>query len=88
MTKTTVFTAKKIITMNPSRPLATHVAMREGRILAAGTADEMAGWGPFELNDDFADKVLRPVGWDAGKHVGAVTEQRKAHPITLGWSKK
>ena len=60
MTKTTVFTAKKIITMNPSRPLATHVAVRDGRILAAGTGEEMAGWGSFEVNDDFADMVLTP----------------------------
>ena len=37
---------------------------------------------------DFADQVLRQVGWDPGKHVGASKEQRKAHPITLGWSKK
>lgn len=37
---------------------------------------------------DFADQVLRPVGWEPGKHVGAAEEQRKAHPITLGWSKK
>ena len=37
---------------------------------------------------DYADKVLRDVGWDPGKHVGAAEEQRKAHPITLGWSKK
>ncbi len=37
---------------------------------------------------DFADQVLRQVGWDPGKHVGAAEEQRKAHPITLGWSKK
>ena len=36
---------------------------------------------------DFADQVLRQVGWDPGKHVGASEEQRKAHPITLGWSK-
>ena len=37
---------------------------------------------------DFADEVLRQVGWDPGKHVGASKEQRKAHPINLGWSKK
>lgn len=37
---------------------------------------------------DFADQVLRQVGWDPGKHVGESEEQRKAHPITLGWSKK
>ena len=27
-------------------------------------------------------------GLGSGKHVGASEEQRKAHPITLGWSKK
>ena len=37
---------------------------------------------------DFANRVLRPIGWDAGKHVGTVNEQRKGHPITLGWSLK
>ena len=37
---------------------------------------------------DFAEKTLRPVGWDPGKHTGASEEQRKAHPITLGWTNK
>ena len=37
---------------------------------------------------DFANKTLRPVGWDAGKHRGKAEEQRKAHPITLGWTNK
>jgi predicted amidohydrolase YtcJ len=31
---TVVFSARKIVTMNPSRPVATHVAVREGRIVA------------------------------------------------------
>ena len=60
MSKTTVFAAKDIITMNPSRPRATHVAVRDGRILAAGSLDEMAGWEPYELNEDFAGHVLTP----------------------------
>jgi len=37
---------------------------------------------------DFANRVLQPVGWDAGKHVVEKSEQRKAHPINLGWSNK
>ncbi|MEK9678264.1 MAG: carboxymuconolactone decarboxylase family protein [Rhodospirillaceae bacterium] len=37
---------------------------------------------------DFANSVLRPVGWEPGKHVGKAEEQRKAHPITLGWTNK
>lgn len=35
---------------------------------------------------DFAERVLRPVGWAPGKHAGAQEEQRKGHPITLGWT--
>ena len=29
---TTIYAARKIITMNPARPTATHVAVRDGRI--------------------------------------------------------
>ncbi|MEO7851924.1 MAG: amidohydrolase [Rubrivivax sp.] len=57
---TTLYRAKKIITMNPARPTATHVAVRDGRILGAGTADELAGWGPHDVDERFADKVLMP----------------------------
>ena len=60
MSDTIVFAAHEIITMNASRPSATHVAIRDGRILGAGGLDEMAGWGPYILNEDFADKVLTP----------------------------
>ena len=37
---------------------------------------------------DWAEQVLVKVGWDKGKHVGEAVEQRKAHPVTLGWTKK
>ena len=37
---------------------------------------------------DYANKTLGPVGWEPGKHTGAPEEQRKAHPITLGWTNK
>ena len=56
----TLFPARKIITMNPSRPLATHVAVRDGRVLGAGALEELAGWGPYTLDDRLADKVLMP----------------------------
>ena len=56
----TIFSARKIITMNPSQPEATHVAVRDGRILGAGTLDELAGWGPHTVDTRFADKVLMP----------------------------
>ncbi|MDE0782416.1 MAG: amidohydrolase, partial [Planktomarina sp.] len=55
-----IFSAKKIITMNPSRPDATHVAVRDGRILGAGSLEELTTWGDYTLDESFADKVLMP----------------------------
>ena len=56
----TIFQARKVLTMNPSRPVATHVAVRDGRILGAGALDELSGWGPYRLETRLADKVLMP----------------------------
>ncbi len=55
-----IHSARRILTMNPSRPETTHVAMREGRILGTGSLEELAGWGKHELDERFADKVLMP----------------------------
>lgn len=60
MSGTTVYSARKIITMNPNRPVTSHVAVRDGRILGAGTLDELAGWGDYTLDERFADKVIMP----------------------------
>ncbi len=60
MSQTTVFEARKIITMNPMQPEATHVAVRDGRILAVGSLERMRAWGAFDLDTRFADKVLMP----------------------------
>ena len=57
---TTIYSARRIITMNPRRPEATHVAVRDGYILGAGALDELAGWGGYELDERFADKVIMP----------------------------
>ncbi len=56
----TIYRARRILTMNPARPEATHVAVREGRILGAGDLDELRGWGRFDLDERFADQVLVP----------------------------
>lgn len=59
-----IYQAKSIRTMNPHLPHATHIAVRDGHILAVGTAADIDGWqkawGPLDLNDDFADKTLLP----------------------------
>ena len=50
MSPTTVYRARRILTMNPSRPEATHVAVRDGRILGETPAwiegsDAQAAYG-------------------------------------------
>ena len=65
----TIYPAARIITMNPARPHATHVAVREGRILGAGTLEELAGWGDYRLDGRFADKVLMPGLVEGHSHV-------------------
>jgi predicted amidohydrolase YtcJ len=57
---TIIYRARRILTMNPGRPEATHVAVRDGRVLGAGTLEELAGWGAHTLDERFADKVLMP----------------------------
>lgn len=64
----TIFVARQIVTMNPSNPEATHVAVRDGRILGAGTLGEVAGWGEYTLDDTFASKVLVPGMIEAHAH--------------------
>ena len=65
----TIYPAARIVTMNPARPHATHVAVREGRILGAGTLEELAGWGDYRLDGRFADKVLMPGLVEGHSHV-------------------
>ena len=68
---TTIYSARKIITMNASRPTATHVVVRDGRILGVGSLEELKGWGPHEVDDRFADKVLLPGLVEAHAHLMA-----------------
>ncbi len=60
MSTTTVFTAKKIITMDRSVPEATHVAVRDGRVLAVGGPDCAAHWGEFETDNSLRDTIIMP----------------------------
>ena len=60
MTETVIYAAREIITMNPSRPSASHVAVRDGRVLGVGRLDELQAWGSYRLDDRFQDKVLMP----------------------------
>lgn len=65
----TIFEARNILTMNPARPLATHVAVRDGRILGAGRLEELTGWGEHRTDRQFADKVLMPGLVEGHSHI-------------------
>ncbi|MEW6644838.1 MAG: amidohydrolase [Pseudomonadota bacterium] len=54
--------------MNPSRPFATHVAVRGGRIVAVGSADELAAFKAAQ-DDRFRDKVLLPGFVEGHSHI-------------------
>ena len=41
----TILEAKRIITMNPGNPYATHIAIKDGIILGVGSLEELTGWG-------------------------------------------
>jgi len=59
----TVFVAKKVVTMDPTRPVATAVAVRDGKILGVGSLADLAPWlktGDYKIDDQFKDKVLTP----------------------------
>ncbi len=68
-TGTIVYRTRRTLTMNPNRPVVSHVAVRDGRILATGAPDEIARWGDFPVDDRFADKVLVPGFVEGHSHV-------------------
>lgn len=55
-----VYCARKIITMNPTQPEATHVAVRDGRVLSVGSPEQVSAWGAYTLDDRYRDKLLMP----------------------------
>ena len=56
----TIYSAEKIITMNPARPFASHLAVKEGKILGTGDLAELEKWGDYNLDDSFKNKVIMP----------------------------
>ncbi len=71
MPQTTVLAAKKIITMDRNRPVATHVAVRDGKILAVGGRECADPWGQAVHDDSLADTVLMPGFVEGHAHIMA-----------------
>ena len=68
MSDITVFPARTIVTMDPAQPEVEAVAVRDGRVLAAGSFEECTSWGPHEVDRRFADHVLVPGMIEAHGH--------------------
>lgn len=54
--------------MNPANPEVTAVAVRDGRIVCAGSLEECQSWGPATIDDRFAEHVLVPGFVEAHGH--------------------
>lgn len=70
MSPLNIFRARRILTMDPARPTATHIAIRDGRITAVGDAQDAKSWGGV-VDDRHADHVLAPGFVEAHAHVMA-----------------
>ena len=79
MSDTVVYAARRIHTMDPAHPEATHVAVRDGRVLGVGILESLRGWGAFEVDERFADKVLLPGFVEGHSHIGEGAYWRYVH---------
>lgn len=79
----TVFTARRIVTMDPGWPEATAVAVKDGRILSVGTLEDLQPWlkrFPYTIDTRFEGKVIYPGFVEAHGHpvMGAIAVSRPA----------
>jgi predicted amidohydrolase YtcJ len=77
MSEITVFTARKIITMNDSLPEGTAVAVRDGRIIEVGSLETLAPWlvsCAHRIDRQFENHILMPGFIDPHLHptLGAI----------------
>lgn len=87
--KITIFTAKRIITMDESRPDATAVAVSQGRIVEVGSLEDMQPWfagREVQIDRRFDEYVLMPGLIDNHLHpfVGAML-MPMAHIAPEAW---
>lgn len=67
----TVYTARAVHTMDPGRPVASAVAVMDGRVVSTGTVESMAPWlrrHDHVIDTTFEDKVILPGFIDPHTH--------------------
>src|SRR5262245_30829528 len=67
----TVYTARKIVTMDPGWPEATAAAVKDGRILSVGSLDDLKPWldkYPHQIDRQFENSVIYPGFVEAHSH--------------------
>lgn len=68
MSKTVIYPAAAIYTMDQSRPTAQAVAVRDGRFLAIGSLDELSVLDDYTVDNTFATHTLLPGFVEAHSH--------------------
>ena len=72
LTDLRVYTAARIHTMDPGRPVGSAIAVADGRIVSVGDLQSMQPWlrrNPHVIDDSYADKVLLPGFVDPHTHL-------------------
>ena len=72
MNAITVFRTRKILTMDPGRPIASAIAVRDARIVSVGTIESMQPWlrrYQHSFDDSFVDKIILPGFIDPHTHL-------------------
>ena len=69
--KLEIYTAKRILTMDPGRPFATAIAINGDKIVSTGTLESLKPYmdrHPHEIDDSFQDNILMPGFIDTHTH--------------------
>lgn len=66
---TVIYPAQLVRTMDPARPTAEAIAVRDGRIRAVGSLDELQAYSDTTVDDRYADSVLFPGFVEAHSHI-------------------
>lgn len=66
---TVIYPAQLVRTMDPARPTADAIAVRNGRVRAVGSLEELQAFADTVIDDRYADSVLFPGFVEAHSHI-------------------